>query len=276
MSQVVNDKAGKGRSRRPGKVCLGVVHLDPLPGTPFHEAGSFGRILDDTVASVRALYEGGAHGALLQTVDRVYSPRDESDPARIAAMALITRAAREATGDDFRVGVQLMRHATKSSLAVAKVCGGDFVRATAIVGATVSTHGLVEADPLDVMEYRRKVDAWDVQIIADVDSTHFQWLGGSVPTESTARQAAFVGADAVCLGSKDEERTLHTIAAVRRTAPDVPVYLAGHTDHENAARLMAHADGAFVSTCLGGWKGRIEVEKVAAYMDILRSLEDAE
>ncbi|WP_263166116.1 BtpA/SgcQ family protein [Streptomyces sp. SCSIO ZS0520] len=272
MSQVENNGAAGGR---PGKVCLGVVHLDPLPGTPFHEAGSFDRILDDAVASVRALYEGGAHGALLQTVDRVYSTRDESDPARIASMSVIARAAREATGDDFRIGVQLMRHATKASLAVAKVCGGDFVRATAVVGATVSTHGLVQADPLDVMEYRRKIDAWDVQVIADVDSMHFQWLGGGVPTESIARQAAFVGADVVCLGSKDEERTLETIAAVRRTAPGVPVFLAGHTDHENAARLMAHADGAFVSSCFNGWKGRIQVDKVAAYMDILRSLEDA-
>ncbi|MCF3120527.1 hypothetical protein IPZ68_12570 [Streptomyces arenae] len=256
-------------------MCLGVVHVDPLPGTPFHEAGSFQRILDDAVASAVALHEGGAHGALLQTVDRVYTTRDESDPARIAAMSLIAGAAREACGEGFRIGVQLMRHATKASLAVAKVCGGDFVRATAIVGATVSTHGLVQADPLDVMEYRKKIDAWDVQIIADVDSMHFQWLGGGVPTESIARQAAFVGADAVCLGSKDEERTLRTIEAVRRKAPHVPVFLAGHTDHENAARLMTHADGAFVSTCFNGWKGRIQPEKVASYMDVLNSLEGA-
>ena len=43
----------------------------------------------------------------------------------------------------------------------------------------------------------------------------------------------------------------------------------------NAARLMAAADGAFVGTCLerGGWGGQIDVERVKAYVDIVRTLE---
>ena len=52
-----------------------------------------------------------------------------------------------------------------------------------------------------------------------------------------------MGADAVTLGDPDEARTHELIASVRRAAPGLPVLLAGHTHHENAARLLADADG---------------------------------
>jgi uncharacterized protein len=80
------------------KVVLGMVHLPPLPGTPFHQEGSFGRIVDVAVGSACALAEGGADGCLVQTVDRVYHPGEDSDPARIAAMALVVNAIAQATG----------------------------------------------------------------------------------------------------------------------------------------------------------------------------------
>ncbi|MCD0451621.1 hypothetical protein LO762_20835 [Actinocorallia sp. API 0066] len=264
-------------SRRPGKVCYGVIHLGPLPGTPFYVPGSFDRVVADALGSALALHEGGAHGCLVQTADRVYSTRDEADPARIAAVSLIVRAIAERTGGGFRVGVQIMRHATRASLAVAKLAGGGFVRAGALVGATMSNHGLVNAEPADVMAYRRTIDAWDVELVADVDSTHFQWFGGGKPTADVARAARLVGADAVCLGGPDEERTLATLAAVRAAVPGLPLFLAGHTTHENARRLLAGADGAFVGGCLtdDGWNGPIRAEKVAAYMEIVRSLDDA-
>jgi predicted TIM-barrel enzyme len=190
------------------KAVLGMVHLAPLPGTPFYRDGSFAQILDAAVRSACALAEGGADGCLVQTVDRVYAPGEDSDPARTAAMALVVRSVAEATGEDFQVGVQLMRNALKASLAVAKVAGGSYIRAGALC-------------------------------------------------------------------DRDDARTLEMIAAVREALPQVPVILAGYTNHGNAARLLAAADGAFVGTCLerGGWGGPIDAARVRAYMDIVRGLE---
>ena len=62
----------------------------------------------------------GADGCLIQTVDRVYSTKDEADYARVAAMAAIVKAVADATRPDFQVGVQIMVNALKASLAVAK------------------------------------------------------------------------------------------------------------------------------------------------------------
>jgi predicted TIM-barrel enzyme len=54
----------------------------------------------------------------------------------------------------------------------------------------------------------------------------------------------------------------------------MPVILAGYTNHENAGRMLAAADGAFVGTCLerGGWGGSIDVERVRAYMDVVNGI----
>lgn len=257
------------------KLVLGMVHLSPLPGTPFHEEGSFERTLETAVRSARALEEGGADGCLIQTVDRVYTVDERSDPARTVAMGLIVRAVAEATGERFLVGAQLMRNALQASLAVAKVAGGSFIRAGALVGQTLSPHGMVRPDPLAVMDYRRRIGARHVAVIAEVDSMHFRWFGGEKTTAEVARAAQSAGADAVSLCHPDEDTALEMIASVRAAAPQLPVILAGHTRHENAARLMAAADGAFVGTCLesGGWGGEIDAGRVAAYVDIVRKVE---
>jgi len=257
------------------KAVLGMIHLHPLPGTPFYKEGTFDHTFDTAVKAARALYDGGANGCLLQTVDRAYSVKDDSDPARTTAMGLVVRAVAQATGEEFQIGVQLMRNALKSSLAVAKVAGGTFIRAGAIVGMTLTAHGLVEANPMDLMEYRNKINAWDVKVIADVDSMHFKWFGEEKHTAEVAQYAKTVGADAVSLGSPDEGKTIKMIASVRKSVPEIPIILAGHTNHENAARLLSDADGAFVGTCLerGGWGGTIDIERVKAYVDIVRGLE---
>ena len=99
-----------------------MVHLPPLPGKPFHKEGSFGQIVDVAVASARALAEGGADGCLVQTVDRVYHPGGDSDPARTAAMVLVVNAIAQAVNEGFQVGVQLTRNTLESSLARAGRC----------------------------------------------------------------------------------------------------------------------------------------------------------
>ena len=41
------------------KSVLGMIHLQPLPGTLFYQDGSFDQTLETAVESARALYRGG-------------------------------------------------------------------------------------------------------------------------------------------------------------------------------------------------------------------------
>ncbi|WP_063765598.1 BtpA/SgcQ family protein [Herbidospora cretacea] len=268
----VGDASWLGR----GKLVLGMIHLPPLPGTPYHDGGGVEPIVERAVASALALVEGGADGCLIQTVDRVYAAGRDSDPARIAALSLVTHAVVEAAGPAFRVGAQLMRNAVQASLAVTKVAGGDFTRVGALVGATMTAGGLVQGDPLAVAEYRHKIDAQALKLIVEIESMHFTWFGGGKSVGEVAALARQAGADAVSLCHRDDDVTVGMIAAVRAACPGLPVILAGHTHHGNAARLLGPeegADGAFVGTCLeaDGWGSAIDRHKVAAYVDIVRS-----
>lgn len=255
------------------KVVIGLVHLLPLPGTPFYEPGNTEEALDKAVRDAITLSRYGADGCLIQTVDRVYPIGDEADYARVAAMAAITRAVVEVTPPDFQVGVQIMVNALKASAAVATVCGGSFLRCTALVGATVTPSGIVEANPLDFLTYRARIGGDRLKLIAEVDSMHFHWMGGK-PTADVARTAARMGADAVEVAHPDEDVSNRLVHDVKRAHPNLPVILGGHTNHENAARRLAEADGAFVGSCLksGAWDSDIDAERVRAYVKIVAGL----
>ncbi|MEU7786163.1 MULTISPECIES: BtpA/SgcQ family protein [unclassified Amycolatopsis] len=272
----MSERPTAGFAARAGhKAVLGMIHLPPLPGSPYHRSGTFAGITETAVRSARALENGGADGCLVQTADRVYGTEDEADPARVAAMALVVAEVVRATGPGFRTGVQIMRNAISASLAVAAVAGASFVRAATLVGATLSPQGLVQGDPLRVMTYRRAIEAGDVAVVADVDSMHFSWLTGDKTTGQVAKHAVDAGADAVTLAHRDEDKALAMIASVRETAPSAPVLLAGHTHHRNAARLLGAADGAFVGTCLerDGWGGEIDERLVHDYVREVRAVQ---
>ncbi|WP_338597092.1 BtpA/SgcQ family protein [Saccharopolyspora sp. SCSIO 74807] len=259
------------RNRR---AVYGMVHLRALPGTPFYEPDSFDETLRRAVESARALDQGGADGCLVQTVDGAYPTGQQSDPARIAALSLILDAVRMRTDPAFEVGLQIMQNDLISSLALVKVVGADFVRATAMVGATLTQHGWVEAEPLRVAEYRTKLGAADVRMIAEVDTMHFRWFGGERDAGAVAAAARQVGANALAVSHADADTALELIATVREAVPDMPLLLAGGTDHGNACRLLAEADGAFVGGCLerGGWGGSVDAERVRSYVQLVNSL----
>jgi len=256
------------------KAVIGMVHLGPMPGTPFYKADSYPAILARAVSDAEALHRGGADGCLVQTIDRVYPTGDEADPARIAGVAGIVQEIARATGPDFQIGVQILRNAISASLAVARLHGGTFLRCAALVGSTMTSDGLVQADPLGVMQYRRRLDAMHIKLIAEIHSMHFKSADGT-PLVEMARAAVRAGADAVSLGDPDASVTFDLIRQIRAALPQTPIFLAGYTNHDNAARMLAVADGAYVGTCLekDGWGGAIDEERVRAYVEIVRGLE---
>ena len=57
------------------KVVLGMIHLQPLSRALFYQEDRFNHPLEIAVHSACALYDGGADGRLVQTVDRIRTSR---------------------------------------------------------------------------------------------------------------------------------------------------------------------------------------------------------
>lgn len=254
------------------KRVIGMVHLPPLPGTPFYAEGSFGAMKAAAVRDALALDRGGADGCLIQTVDRVYPADNRCDPARLSAMTLIAAAVVEATSAQFIVGLQIMSNATDAAIAVANMVGADFVRATAFIGTTDTQWGTLKGDAEKTIAYRKSIAAERIEIVADIRTQHFSWIGGTPALGRIARWAREAGAGAVCIGDPDETVVADLVQEVRTACPDLPIVLSGHSNHANASRLMRHVDGALVATCLqaNGWSGPIDEERVRAYVAAAR------
>lgn len=256
------------------KIIVGMVHLQALPGSPEFD-GSFQAVRDKALRDARALAKGGVDGLLVQNRgDRAF-PLDRAYPETIAAMTLIVdeivRAARES---GTAVGVQLLRYDIPASLAVARICGADFVRAGALIGSTYSAQGVMHARPAEWWHYRRRIGADSITTIAEIASMHYRSIV-DVPVSTLAADAVYHGrADAVGLADPDIDKMLDWVKEIKAVSPDIPVILGGHTNRENVARLLALADGAIVGSAFeyGGRGGEIDVEAVKAYIEIVRSL----
>jgi predicted TIM-barrel enzyme len=124
------------------------------------------------------------------------------------------------------------------------------------------------------MTYRAQIGAKNIKLIAEVDGMHYRAIGDRPVTE-TAGVAKFVGAHAVEIAHQDEDTNNRVAQEIKKAFPDLPVILGGHTNHENAARRLAYADGAFVGTCLeekGKWGSSIDIERVKEYVGIVSAL----
>lgn len=257
------------------KLVIGLVHLFPMPGTPLYKEGNLDQMSRKAIADCLTLKNAGADGGLIQTVDVIYPSTDDTDYARVAAMAAIVARVRDAVGDDFKIGAQIMWNCITPSLAVCKAAGADFTRCTALVGATESPYGQIEAEPLKIMEYRRKIEAQGIAMLAEISGYHFKGEYNPDNIQNLASMAMRVGADAVEIVDRNFEMNERIVKDVK-AAGDIPVILGGATDVLNCKARLRYADGALVGTAFEGgkWGGELIGSIVEEYVKNVRELEE--
>jgi len=250
---------------------FGVVHLPPLPGTPYWLPAGWEASIADVAEQADTLRRGGLDGVLLQSGDRVYPTGDVAEPGRVVGLTRYAIAVREASPDDFAVGVQLLRHGVSASLATARLTGLDFVRVDALIGATLTTHGWVEPDALTIMRRRRELDAEMITMICDIDSTHFRWAGGELPIAALALKAMLVGADAVAVDRTGLDEQRSAIDEISKASPVTPIFVGGHLSSSTVRDRASGTCGGFVRSCLIDESGRIDLGRVHRFVAASRS-----
>lgn len=254
------------------KKIYGLVHLLPLPNTPFYEEGNLEKSIEKALTDVRALKAGGATGCLIQTVDKVYPASDDTDYVRVSCMSVIADRVRQEVGDDFEIGVQLMWNSITPSLAVAKAVGADFIRCTSLGGDIDSIYGRITPNPLEILNYRKAIDGENIKLLAEISGYHTRTNTDDIEEILTvADQTLTIGADALEIHHKDEEMTREISRRLKERHPNVPIILGGGTNIENANRRLEFADGSLVGSAFqdGDWGGQIVESTVNKYMSSL-------
>ncbi|HBY95330.1 MAG TPA: phosphorybosylanthranilate isomerase, partial [Chloroflexi bacterium] len=174
------------------KPIIGMVHLKPLPGTPDF-TGDFEAVLARAVEDAQALEAGGVDGALVQNRWDRAIPKQHAGAETIVAMTRIAQAIRRAV--HVAVGVHVLRNDVVASLAIAALCGGSFVRAAALTGASWTSQGIVEPNTIEILHERRRIGAGQVMLLADIWSMHYHPIVPVAPGQlaADARAAGAAG-----------------------------------------------------------------------------------
>lgn len=259
------------------KLVIGLVHLLPMIGTPLYEDGNMDKMIRKAIEDCKTLKANGADGGLIQTVDVFYPSTDDTDYARVAGLAAVTARVREEIGSDFVLGAQIMWNCITPSLAVCKAAGADFTRCTALAGNSDSMYGIIEAQPLKVAEYRKKIEAQNVAMLAEISGYHHFGDDSDAHVQELASTSMRLGANAVEVVDRNFEKNEHLVKAVKAiNGGKIPVILGGGTDVDNCKDRLRYADGALVGTAFegGNWGGPVIGSIVADYTRKVRELEE--
>ncbi len=261
--------------RRP--FLAGVVHLLPLPGAP-RFGGDLERVLRRAVADARVYAEAGFDAVVVENFgDAPFFPR-RVPPETVAALAVATRAVREAV--DLPVGVNCLRNDGVSALAVAAAAGAAFVRVNVLVGAAVADQGVLEGEAHEVQRTRARL-APAVSVLADVRVKHAVPLAER-PLEEEALDAVERGlSDGVIVsgartGAMPDPRDLERLAAA--LGARVPILVGSGLAAANAKELLSIADGAIVGTSVkrgGVVTAPVDPRRAAALVRAVRGLRRA-
>lgn len=227
------------------KTLIGMIHLPPLPDYP--ESPGIEKIIELATRDLHELALAGFDGVLVENEhDRPHRVKAASET--VAAMTSATEAVvRERC--NVAVGCEILLNDPRASLDVAKAAGASFIRTDYFVDRMCrQEYGEFDIDPEGLLEYRARIGADNILILADIQVKYATMLEPR-PLAESAALARDKGADAVVVtGSASGDAP--TAAELRQAAQGLPVLVGSGLSPDNAKHLLDACDGAIVGTSL--------------------------
>ncbi|HIB50783.1 MAG TPA: BtpA/SgcQ family protein [Phycisphaerales bacterium] len=243
---------------------IGMVHLHALPGTPKNNKTPE-QIIAVAVDEATKLVEYGFDAVLVENMhDTPYLLR-EVGPEIIASMTVAVQAVVDAV--DVPVGLQILAGANKAAIAVAHATGAHFIRAEGFAFASVADEGIMDvADAGPLLRERRRIDADDIAILADIQKKHSSHaLTADLSIGDHARGADFMGADGVIVTGNHTGHAVD-LAQLRevRGATELPLLVGSGVTPENVKDIFQYADAAIVGSSIkqgGNWANQLDATR---------------
>ena len=251
-----------------GCALIGMVHLDPLSGSPGYR-GSMKNILESARRDAERLIEGGADALLIENMGDLPYLRGQVAPETTASMAVATF---ELARMGRPVGVQILAAANLEALAVAVAAGASFIRAEAFAYAHVADEGWLDASAGLLLRARRNLGS-EVSIWADVKKKHAAHaVTADLSIEDVSKGSVFCGADALVVTGREtgDPTSLEDVQAAARAGS--PVLVGSGVTPAQARALRREASGVIVGSALkddGDWRKPVSVARVRALKEAL-------
>lgn len=251
-------------------VALAMIQPLPCPGSYRYRGESIDEIIGASLKEVKMLYEYGFDGYIIQ--NRNDAPvKQTAPPETIAYMTALARECRREYPDMIQ-GI-LLNWDGVASLAVADAAGADFIRVEhTYTGVEVGYAGLMEAQCVDICEFRRRIGS-DIPVYADVQEVHYEQVGGKKIVDAAFDTVYNAFADGLFLGGRSTAESIEIVENVRRRlGADIPIFLSSGATGENIGEILKHYDGVSVGTWVknGNMKNPIDPGRAKLFMEGVR------
>ena len=92
-------------------------------------------------------------------------------PEIVAGMTVVCSEVRREVAK-MPCGIQILAGCNEQAIAVAKVCGLDFIRAEGFVFSHIADEGTMNADAGHLLRYRKQINAENVMVLTDIKKKH--------------------------------------------------------------------------------------------------------
>ena len=151
--------------RAGAKPVIGMVQLDPLPGSSRYVGGHIGAIVDAALQEAKILADHGVEMLMVQNLGDL-PVASRATPAQVAWLTRVATDIRMSFGRP--VGLNLLENDAEAMFAAASAAGADFVRIKVYVGAMMTPFGIERGEAFAAIRARNACDANDIAIFADV------------------------------------------------------------------------------------------------------------
>ncbi len=225
------------------KPIIGVVHLNPLPGSPCFD--SMNSVLNSALSDAKNLIEGGVDGLIVENYGDKPFVKEISDMT-VSSLSVVIEKICELS--DIPVGINVLRNDWKAALSIAKVLNLDFVRINVYSGLNATSEGLIEGEAGEIQRFRESNDI-KCFIMADIHVKHGKTIYPENIEEAAVETADRSLADALIVsGNRTGEEPDSIEIDKVKSKVDTPVFIGSGLSVKNVDELMAKADGAIVGT----------------------------
>src|ERR1017187_8555177 len=130
------------------KLVIGVIHLQPLPGSP-KWGGNLKSVINHALADASAYERGGVDAIIIENFRDAPFTKAGVEPETIAAMAAAGCPLPAAV--DLPLGFNVLRNDARAALALCAACGGSFIRVNVHTGAMLTDQGIIEGNAYETV-----------------------------------------------------------------------------------------------------------------------------
>ena len=231
---------------------IAMGHLDALPGAvTFDTTGGLQRICEHAAYDYNALADNGIDAVIFcNENDKPYTRR--AGPETTAAMTAVVSYVMKQADTVVPFGIDIQWD-PMAAISVAAVTGAVFARGI-MCGTFCGDLGFYTPDPLEIVQYRKRIGAEGVKLITNLVPEFSYALDRRdicLRAQTVAKSSMM---DGICVSGTmaGGEAPLTQLISVKQalTSTDMPVFANTGVTPENVRDILSIADGCITATCL--------------------------